>query len=143
MKKIITLLTAMAITATVFISCKKDPEPQPSIVGKWNATKQYGVEFKNGVLNGKDTTIFDANHKLIFEFASNPKGKIIEIANLKDTSDFTYQISGNQLTLTTQTGTATGPVSITTNELILTLVEEDVDGNDKYKWEDKIFFTRQ
>lgn len=143
MKKIITLLFATAIINTIFISCKKD-DPAPSIIGRWNATQQIETEYKNNVFNSKDTTIYNANHKLFVDFAANNTGILVETENnVSDTINFTYEISGNQLTIQVDGSTIPNTFSLTNTNLTINQTDQEQIGPDLFRWDTQIFFTRQ
>jgi hypothetical protein len=143
MKKIITFLFTTAMAITLLISCKKDDAP-PTIVGKWSATKDFTYEYINGVEVSGDTTIYNADNKLLVTFSANNTGVVYDIENGNNFSEnFTYNTVGNNLTINFQNDTTHSTFSVTPNELFVSAGEEKEIEQGKFKWESTTFFTRQ
>lgn len=144
MKKIIGLVLITAVSTSLFISCKKEEEPT-TIVGKWNATKEFYTEYKNGVLTSADTIIYGGDNKLMVEFTENGNGQVYhkDENNNFVTEDFTYKTEANNLILYISGDTINDSFTLTKTMLTIASSEENELNNDHYKWENKAFFTRQ
>jgi hypothetical protein len=141
MKKIITLVFITIITTAVFISCKK--EETTSLLGKWNATKEFYTEYKNGAIITSDTTLYGVVDKISLEFASNGTGKLsYNEGNNILTDVFTYKTEGNNLIVYIDGDTSTNTYTLTSKQLTLYSSEENESEGDLYKWEYKMFLTR-
>jgi len=93
MKKIIII----ALTAILLNSCKKDnppaAQPTPSIIGKWNYTKERTQVLSptGSVISDQTTTSFTAGDYIQY----NADGTGVASAAGGDMVDFNYTISGN------------------------------------------------
>ena len=119
------LISALAVIAAVlsFTSCEKDSEN--SIVGTWYATtaeiSMDGVKM--------EVDISERGGDIEFTFKKDGTGYITTYDDEgSETSNLTYSVSGNMLTLTADGETHSFPFSITENHMTLTLGEEFFEG---------------
>ena len=119
------LISALAVIAAVlsFTSCEKESEN--SIVGTWKATtaemSMDGIKM--------EVDISERGGNIEFTFKKDGTGSITTYNEEGSaTSNLTYSISGNMLTLTAEGESHSLPFSIAENHMTLTFGEEFFEG---------------
>lgn len=149
MKKIyLLLLTSLFYFAGT--SCNPDDhdaKPSNPLIGHWNGSKQFDAEYKNNVLTDSETTyvVPPDFYKLVF----NEDGSMTtnySIAGEKEQEKGSYTIKGDSVILN---GTGAEPeydtyaFKVSGNTLVLNQADYETSGNDAYKDEEYIYFTKQ
>lgn len=135
------ILLLLSITIGIS-SCKKDasknPEPQASIIGKWQLKANTQTSYKNGVKQDEYTEYTEEGSA---EFTNDGKAVI-------NKSDYTYKIAGNNRLLLTYPGETEPDVDaeitkLTANELVLSKEESYTAKNgDVFKTITRLSFSR-
>ena len=140
------ILTVLIAASALLTSCSKDDDNDPSIVGTWLQTEGTSENFLNGVSQGVENDVIDANN--YWKITINADGTFSEIY-VEDGDSYedsgTYTVVGNQASFTYEgdTGPDDTPFVLTNNKLVYSFIEEYTSGADTYLHKYSTTFTRQ
>ena len=118
MKRLISVL-AVIVAVLSFTSCEKQPEK--AIVGTWKATT---AEMSVGGMK-MEVDVSEMGGNIEFTFKNDGTGSItFSDEDGSETSNMTYSVSDNLLTLTADGETHSFPFSIVENHMTMTFGEE-------------------
>ncbi len=144
MKKLTTILCISFGIAIALLSCKKDSETGPSLVGKWNAQTSILTVYTNDIKTSSDTTVYNVNNQLLIEFTAGNTATITTIKNgQQNSNEYTYKTNGNKLIVSTGNDTIdNNTFTLTDNEFILKETTEKIINGDKIREENVTSYKR-
>ncbi|HYK77512.1 MAG TPA: hypothetical protein VEV16_11070 [Daejeonella sp.] len=124
-KKIQVIAMFFALVSVLFAGCKKEPNPQVAIVGKWVFSSIQAKSWENGVFKGEIYPYMEAGTTMEFK---GDNTWLITTVSLSDGGS--YSIIGNKIKIKSEQGETESEIAFPNNKTLKlsSIVERTSDG---------------
>ncbi len=138
MKKYLILFPVIMLSTILFTSCKKELPLAEAIIGKWEVTSYKYIIYQNSVRKSEVTIYMDAG-EIAIQFAEEGVGIMYE--NNEMAGNFTWTLSGSNLTLNFANGAVIWGITIDKDILVWSYTDSEIEGDVNNEYE--FFYTAE